>query len=435
MRRFVIFTLLLGVVIGLSVGAPGAKVDWLTVPPARAASSLAQRLAGRFLLQTQAKGALWYVSPLTMLRYSLGSTDNAVTVLTKLSLAISDAKLATIPVAGSSDSGDPALRQQLSGRILRQLTTPPTLWYISPLDRQRYALGDQPLTIIRRLSLGITNANLKTIPAAPGYAAPATPPAPPKPANGLLRTQLSVAPSRGKFTVDVMTLDLSATTLKIMTDTSLNADCKNGCLTLPLKTYIDRRKAVAGMHGTYFCPYEYASCVGQTGYYFYPVFNSFSGTMINQVRMKYTVQPIVAIDTTNRLFYYAPTLQFHSLAELRTRLAADSLAAGGSGVLRAALSSSPIMVIGGMNVLNRNHLDTKQATVKSFRSFLGWKGTTVTFGIVRRATVIDEAAVAQAMGLDYALNLDGGGSTALYQNGNYTIGPGRNLPNAILLVP
>ncbi|MEK7637436.1 MAG: phosphodiester glycosidase family protein [Patescibacteria group bacterium] len=431
MRRFVIFTLLLGVVIGLSVGAPGAKVDWLTVPPARAASSLAQRLAGRFLLQTEARGALWFVSPSNQRRYYLGDQTSADVVLRRLSLAVSSANLANIPVAGSPDVGNLALRQRLAGRIIHQ-SGDAVQWYVSPLNRQRYELTAPSLAVLRRLSLGISNVNLAAIPAAAGFDAP---PAPPKPANGLLRTQLSVATSRGKFTVDVMTLDLSATTLKIMTDTSLNADCKNGCLTLPLKTYIDRRKAVAGMHGTYFCPYEYASCVGQTGYYFYPVFNSFSGTMINQVRMKYTVQPIVAIDTTNRLFYYAPTLQFHSLAELRTRLAADSLAAGGSGVLRAALSSSPIMVIGGMNVLNRNHLDTKQATVKSFRSFLGWKGTTVTFGIVRRATVIDEAAVAQAMGLDYALNLDGGGSTALYQNGNYTIGPGRNLPNAILLVP
>jgi exopolysaccharide biosynthesis protein len=109
--------------------------------------------------------------------------------------------------------------------------------------------------------------------------------------------------------------------------------------------------------------------------------------------------------------------------------------AGGSGVLQAALSSSPIMVEQGNNVLNLNHLDTKQATVKSYRGFIGWKGRTITLGIVRGATVIDSAAVAAAMGLDYAVNLDGGGSTAMIQNGSYVLGPGRNLPNAILLVP
>ena len=43
------------------------------------------------------------------------------------------------------------------------------------------------------------------------------------------------------------------------------------------------------------------------------------------------------------------------------------------------------------------------------------------------------AKVLQAMGMDGALNLDQGGSTALW-SGGYKAGPGRNIPNAVLLV-
>lgn len=42
------------------------------------------------------------------------------------------------------------------------------------------------------------------------------------------------------------------------------------------------------------------------------------------------------------------------------------------------------------------------------------------------------AYIFKALGVDYAMNLDGGGSTALYSNGAYNVGPGRLLPNAIV---
>ena len=39
----------------------------------------------------------------------------------------------------------------------------------------------------------------------------------------------------------------------------------------------------------------------------------------------------------------------------------------------------------------------------------------------------------KALGMDNALNLDSGGSTALW-SGGYKAGPGRNIPNAVLFV-
>jgi len=42
------------------------------------------------------------------------------------------------------------------------------------------------------------------------------------------------------------------------------------------------------------------------------------------------------------------------------------------------------------------------------------------------------AYVFKALGAKSAINLDEGGSTALYYNGHYLDGPGRNIPNAII---
>jgi len=62
------------------------------------------------------------------------------------------------------------------------------------------------------------------------------------------------------------------------------------------------------------------------------------------------------------------------------------------------------------------------------------KGNTVYIGDVLNATMQDSAKVLKALGMDNAMNLDEGGSTALW-SGGYKLGPGRNLPNAILFRP
>jgi len=70
---------------------------------------------------------------------------------------------------------------------------------------------------------------------------------------------------------------------------------------------------------------------------------------------------------------------------------------------------------------------------KGSRPFVGNKGNTVYIGIVYSATVAEGAHALKALGLDNAMNLDSGGSTALW-SGGYKAGPGRNIPNAIVFV-
>ncbi len=57
----------------------------------------------------------------------------------------------------------------------------------------------------------------------------------------------------------------------------------------------------------------------------------------------------------------------------------------------------------------------------------------VYIGVIFNATMGEAAKVLHALAMDQALNLDEGGSTALY-SGGYKAGPGRNIPNAVLFV-
>ena len=67
------------------------------------------------------------------------------------------------------------------------------------------------------------------------------------------------------------------------------------------------------------------------------------------------------------------------------------------------------------------------------RSFVGSTGSTAYIGVVHNVNAAQMARVLHTMGIQNALNLDSGGSTALW-SGGYKAGPGRAIPNALLFV-
>jgi hypothetical protein len=95
------------------------------------------------------------------------------------------------------------------------------------------------------------------------------------------------------------------------------------------------------------------------------------------------------------------------------------------------LANYPLLVSGG-NVVFGGSSDPKIGS-RGNRSFVSNKGNTVYIGVVRNVTVAESARVMKAMGMDNALNLDSGGSTALW-SGGYKVGPGRDIPNVILFL-
>ena len=84
----------------------------------------------------------------------------------------------------------------------------------------------------------------------------------------------------------------------------------------------------------------------------------------------------------------------------------------------------------GGNITFGGDSDPKKGS-KGNRSFVANKGNSIFIGVVHSATVAESAHVMKSLGMENALNLDNGGSTALW-HGGYKLGPGRNLPNAIL---
>lgn len=220
----------------------------------------------------------------------------------------------------------------------------------------------------------------------------------------------SVQSDAGSFVVSLVAADLGST--KVIVDTASDGDCANNCPTLPLATYVSRSGGFAGINGTYFCPAEYPTCAGKTGSFDLLVMNK-NKTYFNSGNNVYSNNPVVVFQSGSMRFI-----------------------GSGSGWGRdtgvdGVLMNYPLLVSGG-NVSFGGDDDPKKGS-KGSRSFVANKGSTGYIGVVHSATVAEAARVLKAMGMENALNLDDGGSTALW-SGGYKVGPGRNLPNVILFV-
>jgi len=179
-------------------------------------NSLTQSLKGKILLQVEEKGEAWYVDPVTEKKYYLRDGNRAYNALQEFGLGITNNNLAKIPIGieeraettdtdgdglddkleeslgtniynqdsdsdGFSDGDevkrgfdptgsselvfDESISNQLKGRIVIQVESRGEAWYINPDDGKRYYMKDGELAyqIMRYLSLGITNENLRKI--------------------------------------------------------------------------------------------------------------------------------------------------------------------------------------------------------------------------------------------------------------------------------
>lgn len=214
----------------------------------------------------------------------------------------------------------------------------------------------------------------------------------------------------GSFVVNIVSGDLNST--KVIVDTASDSNCNDNCPVLSLGDYATRNGAYAGINGSYFCPASYPSCTGKTNSFDLLVMNK-NKTYFNSDNNVYSTNPVVA--------FLNDSVRFMGRGSDWGR---DT---GGSGVLM----NYPLLVSGGQITFGGDS-DPKHNN-KGGRSFVANKGNIVYIGVVFNATVAESAKTLQALGMDNALNLDDGGSTALWFQG-YKAGPGRNIPNAILFV-
>ncbi len=241
------------------------------------------------------------------------------------------------------------------------------------------------------------------------FVIPANVPASNAPPGGGYSRQ-SVNADIGTYLVDIVAGDMGST--RVIVDTASNGTCTKDCPALALGDYVGRSGAYAGVNGSYFCPADYPSCADKK--------NSFDTLLMNKNK--------VYFNSDNNVYSTVPAVIFMSGS---MRFVGQSHDWGRDTGVDGVIANQPLLLSGG-NIAFGGGSDPKQGS-KGSRSFVGNKGSMAYIGVVHNATVAEVAHVLKALGLENALNLDSGGSTALW-SGGYKVGPGRGIPNAILFV-
>ncbi len=277
---------------------------------------------------------------------------------------------------------------------------------LNDLSDQHYGSAEAVLTVIKT---GIEAENQKLAQKAAAFKIAANIPANnAPPASGFSRQRVSS--DVGDFQVDIISADLGST--RVTVDTASDGDCKDNCPVLSLGDYVSRSGAYAGINGSYFCPATYPSCAGKT--------NSFDLLVMNKNKHYF--------NSDNNVYSTNPAVIFGGGW---VRFVGRGSDWGRDTGVDGVLMNYPLLVSGSKSTFGGN--DDPKMGSKGARTFVANKGNTVFIGIVYNATMVESSHVLQTMGMDNALNLDEGGSTALWYGG-YKAGPGRAIPNAILFI-
>ncbi|QQS44026.1 phosphodiester glycosidase family protein [Candidatus Roizmanbacteria bacterium] len=229
------------------------------------------------------------------------------------------------------------------------------------------------------------------------------------PSSGYSRQ--SVETSVGTYMVDIISADLNNT--RVIVDTASESDCRDNCPVDSLGSYAARSGAFAGINGPYFCPASYPSCAGKA--------NSFDTLLMNKNKYYF--------NSDNNVYSTVPAVIFSGNSG---RFVGASQEWGRDTGVDSVIASQPLLTLNGNRVFGGDGEPKRSG--KGSRSFIGTTGSTVYIGVVHNVSAAEMAHVLQTLGISSSLNLDSGGSTALWSSGRYIVGPGRNTPFGILLV-
>lgn len=151
------------------IGAPIDNIPPLTIinikelnKQVKYNSQLIKNVKGRMLLRVERGGEIWYVNPKDGKKYSV-TFANALPLFGKLSLGINGANLAKIPVAGTNEVGDWALRSRLKGWLLLDVENGGAIWYVDLNGYRHSVTWGNLMSLFTKLSLGITDNDLNKI--------------------------------------------------------------------------------------------------------------------------------------------------------------------------------------------------------------------------------------------------------------------------------
>jgi hypothetical protein len=235
---------------------------------------------------------------------------------------------------------------------------------------------------------------------------------------------ISVSTAEGSFSVEFV--KLQASRFRMETAVAEESECSNNCAAKSLSEYVSDSGAFAGMHGSYFCPPDYPDCADKINTFLSPFFDTERDRMANESGLRVHKGPILTYDSEARYRYFHRTEDMgSSVNDFEDRYGVE---------LIGAASNYPSLVENGNVIVQSEERLEAGMLQNGVRGGIGVSPRHVYLVIARNTTVPNLAEIMKELGATDALNLDGGGSAAMWYDGSYRFGPGRLLPNAILFV-
>ncbi len=358
-------------------------------------------------------GKAWYIRPDNK-KVTLGGPDFAYFRLKTVAETMTDKDLAVIAKSATS-----TLAVKSKGKIISKQSDS-SLWYVNPSDNKLISFSS-PLALnlfIIKNAVRPTGHDFAKI-HKPGMDESID-------QYSYYKSQTMLVDNK-KMKVDVMMVDLAMPSLVVSTLAANKKECPKNCPAKNVADFVSRVNGFAAINGTYF-----DTAANKKNYSFFPLFDTQTGVLLNKDYLKkWTNGPIVAFDEQNRFYYFKDSRYF--LPALTFNENSVTVTQGEkTGTLKAALGSFPRLVEDYNDFLIGWAMDNKQRDVKAERVALGYKDNKIFIIVTQNSTVSDLTAVCMTMGMQYAFNLDGGYSTALFYNSEYMLGPGRDVVNALV---
>ncbi len=223
---------------------------------------------------------------------------------------------------------------------------------------------------------------------------------------------VNVNTERGSFGVHLVRVALSD--VRVVTSSASEDSCYDNCPTKPLEEHVKDHGGYAGMNASYFCPPDYSACASKTNSTDFAFYNSGNGRWLHENALSWSKTGLATFRDNSATFY-----------QRSSDYSGEPVTAG--------LSNYPALLSEGKVVVDIDDLTSYQTDIRGLRGAIGVDGSNLYLALVSDATVPETAYAMKALGAIEALNLDGGASSALYVNGTYAVGPGRELPIAIVL--
>ncbi len=286
---------------------------------------------------------------------------------------------------------------------------------------QKIPVSDSALTVSPSPSLPPVPSPTPTPTPSPTVTPAPTPTktATPKPATPVISgppgagySSVTVHTEKGDFATRILSIDLNSS--RMITDTANDSDCADNCPVTNVADFVAKNGGYAGVNGTYLCPDTYPECSGKKNSFDFPVWNTRLGHWINGGNLGWNSRAIFYTDGSGAHY--------------------NQNANGFGGSLTAGVVNYPGILDNGNVQIDdsQSGLSDKQRGVNSKTGIGLIDSKHVLVVIASAANMQQFAYIFKALGAKGALNLDNGGSTALYYNGHYLAGPGRNIPNAII---